>query len=84
MKRPGLQNFQAFADRFADESKKAGRRQYLVPYFISAHPGCDLKAMIDLAVFLKRNGYKPEQVCRISSPPRSTSPRACITPAWTR
>ena len=33
-----------------------------MPYFIASHPGCDLHAMIDLAVFLKRNGYRPDQV----------------------
>ena len=42
--------------------KKAGKKQYIVPYFIASHPGSDLDAMIDLAVFLKRNGYKPDQV----------------------
>jgi uncharacterized radical SAM protein YgiQ len=62
MKRPTLDNFERFEGLFRNESRKAGKKQYLVPYFISAHPGSDLKAMIDLAVFLKRNGYKPEQV----------------------
>ena len=33
-----------------------------MPYFIASHPGCDLHAMIDLALFLKRNGYRPDQV----------------------
>lgn len=62
MKRPTLDNFNRFAEQFMEESKKVGKKQYLVPYFISAHPGSDLNAMIDLAVFLKENGYKPEQV----------------------
>ena len=62
MKRPEPGTFQDFDRKFAAESAKAGKKQYLVPYFISAHPGCDLNAMIDLAVFLKNNGYKPEQV----------------------
>lgn len=62
MKRPTLDNFNRFADIFRDESKKSGKKQFLVPYFISAHPGSDLNAMIDLAVFLKEQGYKPEQV----------------------
>jgi hypothetical protein len=47
---------------FNAESAKAGKKQYIVPYFIASHPGCDLDAMIDLAVFLKRNGYRPDQV----------------------
>ena len=41
---------------------QAGKKQYLVPYFIASHPGSDLDAMIDLALFLKRNGYQPDQV----------------------
>ncbi|MFH1109737.1 MAG: YgiQ family radical SAM protein [Planctomycetota bacterium] len=62
MKRPASATFQDFDRQFRQESKKAGKEQYLVPYFISAHPGSDVKAMIDLALFLKNNGYKPEQV----------------------
>ncbi|MBI4718079.1 MAG: YgiQ family radical SAM protein [Planctomycetes bacterium] len=62
MKRPGVEDFQRFAAQFREASREAGKEQYLVPYFISAHPGSDLSAMINLAVFLKENGYKPEQV----------------------
>jgi len=62
MKKPRHNTFEDFAVKFNEESKKAGKKQYLVPYFISSHPGSDLKAMIDLAVFLKKNGYKPDQV----------------------
>ena len=43
-------------------AQQAGKQQYLVPYFIAGHPGCDLEAMIDLALFLKRTGYRPAQV----------------------
>jgi uncharacterized radical SAM protein YgiQ len=62
MKKPCNDDFEKFADSFARESKRAGKKQYLVPYFIASHPGSDLDAMIHLAVFLKRNGYKPDQV----------------------
>jgi uncharacterized radical SAM protein YgiQ len=62
MKRPAPSTFEDFGRRFQVESKRAGKKQYLVPYFISAHPGSDVNAMIDLAVFLKGHGYKPEQV----------------------
>ena len=62
MRKPGIDEFDEFATKFKDESRKAGKQQYIVPYFISSHPGSDLNAMIDLAVFLKRNGYKPDQV----------------------
>src|SRR6202041_952935 len=54
---------ESFAQEFDKASKQAGKpRQYLVPYFIASHPGSDLHSMIDLAVFLKRNGYRPDQV----------------------
>ena len=62
MKKPDIDDFDRFAQKFKEGSAKAGKDQYLVPYFISAHPGCDLDSMIHLAVFLKRNGYKPDQV----------------------
>lgn len=63
MKKPGIDNFSTFAEDFNRASREAGKpRQYLVPYFIASHPGSDLQAMIDLAIFLKRNGYRPDQV----------------------
>ncbi len=62
MKKPDIEDFKRFAEQFRRASAKSGKEQYLVPYFISAHPGCDLQAMIELAVFLKRNGYQPQQV----------------------
>jgi uncharacterized radical SAM protein YgiQ len=62
MKKPRHHTFEDFAAKFDAESKKAGKKQYIVPYFIASHPGSDLNAMIELAVFLKRNGYKPDQV----------------------
>lgn len=62
MKKPDVEEFEEFACQFAQLSAQAGKRQYLVPYFIAGHPGCDLNAMIHVAVFLKRTGYRPEQV----------------------
>ncbi|MBI5630756.1 MAG: YgiQ family radical SAM protein [Elusimicrobia bacterium] len=62
MKKPAYDTFEDFAAKFKEENRKAGKKQFLVPYFIASHPGSDLKAMIALAVFLKRNGYKPDQV----------------------
>ena len=61
MRKPATDDFEKFAEVFAEESDKAGKKQYLIPYFIASHPGSDLNAMIDLAVFLKRNGYRPDQ-----------------------
>jgi uncharacterized radical SAM protein YgiQ len=62
MRKPSNDDFEKFTDIFNAESAKAGKKQYIVPYFIASHPGSDLNAMIDLAVFLKRNGYRPDQV----------------------
>ncbi len=63
MKKPGIEDFQGFAKEFKKASERGGKpKQYLVPYFIASHPGSDINAMIDLALFLKRNGYKPDQV----------------------
>ncbi len=62
MAKPPLAVFEQFADRFKKASAAAGKPQYLVPYFMAAHPGSDLGAMIDAALFLKRSGYRIEQV----------------------
>jgi uncharacterized radical SAM protein YgiQ len=63
MKKPRNPNFEGFAKEFNKASKQAGKpKQFIVPYYIASHPGSDVHAMIDLAVFLKRNGYRPDQV----------------------
>lgn len=62
MKKPPKEAFERFAESFRRESERAGKRQYLSPYFMGSHPGSDLRAAIELAVYLKRTGYRPEQV----------------------
>src|SRR5436305_1446567 len=63
MKKPVNNNFESFAEDFKAASRAGGKpKQYLVPYYIASHPGSDLDAMIGLAVFLKLNGYRPDQV----------------------
>jgi uncharacterized radical SAM protein YgiQ len=62
MKKPDSEDYQGFAAAFQKASQKAGKKQFLVPYYIASHPGSDLNAMIDLGVFLKQNGYRPDQV----------------------
>ncbi len=69
MRKPASDDFDKFAEVFDRESKKAGKTQYIIPYYIASHPGSDLHAMIDLAVFLKRNGYRPDQVQDFSPAP---------------
>ena len=62
MKKPSTGSFEIFAERFAAASRRAGKEQYLVPYFIASHPGSGVEDMIELALYLKRHGYRPRQV----------------------
>jgi uncharacterized radical SAM protein YgiQ len=62
MRKPSTDDFEKFSEVFQRESERAGKKQYVVPYFIASHPGSDLDAMIHLAVFLKQSGYRPDQV----------------------
>ncbi|MBT5828724.1 MAG: YgiQ family radical SAM protein [Candidatus Latescibacteria bacterium] len=62
MKKPAQHTFEEFGERFKEASRKAGKDQYLVPYFIASHPGSGIEEMVELAQFLKKNGYRPEQV----------------------
>jgi uncharacterized radical SAM protein YgiQ len=62
MKKPGAQSYERFADRFSCASKQAKKDQYLVPYYISGHPGSTLESMIALALYLKKRGIRPRQV----------------------
>lgn len=62
MRKPANDDFEFFSEVFKDESQAVDKKQYLIPYFIASHPGSDVEAMINLAVFLKQNGYKPDQV----------------------
>jgi radical SAM superfamily enzyme YgiQ (UPF0313 family) len=62
MRKPANDDFEFFTEQFKDASEEAGKKQYLIPYFIASHPGSSIESMIELALFLKRNGYKPDQV----------------------
>lgn len=62
MRKPGKKSFEMFLARFRAESDRLGKRQFIVPYLISGHPGCTLADMLDLALILKKMGIKVEQV----------------------
>ncbi len=62
MKKPSKESCDRFARTFEAASKRAGKEQYLVPYFIASHPGSTVDDMIELAIFLKQRGYRPRQV----------------------
>ncbi len=62
MMKPGIGSYDRFKQLFDRFSKEAGKQQYLIPYFIAAHPGTTDHDMLNLALWLKRNGFKPDQV----------------------
>lgn len=62
MMKPGMGTYDKFKSMFEKYSKEAGKKQYLIPYFIAAHPGCEDEDMLGLAVWLKRNKYRVDQV----------------------
>ena len=62
MGKPGSKVYDAFVRKFKEINKNIGKEQYLVPYLISGHPGSDLNAAVELALYLKKTGYTPEQV----------------------
>ncbi|MBQ6706537.1 MAG: YgiQ family radical SAM protein [Clostridia bacterium] len=62
MGKPAINTYKKFQKRFYELTKSVGKKQYLVPYLMSSHPGSTIKDAINLAVFLKEEGLRPEQV----------------------
>lgn len=62
MGKPPIQTFNKFKDKFYELSRKAGKKQYLVPYLMSSHPGSTLSDAVYLAEYLYKNHMRPEQV----------------------
>jgi uncharacterized radical SAM protein YgiQ len=62
MMKPGIGAYDRFKELFDRYSEEAGKEQYLIPYFIAAHPGTTDEDMLNLALWLKRNGFRPDQV----------------------
>jgi uncharacterized radical SAM protein YgiQ len=62
MMKPGIGAYDRFKELFQRYSAEAGKEQYLIPYFIAAHPGTTDEDMLQLALWLKRNGFRPDQV----------------------
>ena len=62
MMKPGMGSYNKFKEMFDHYSKQAGKKQYLIPYFISAHPGTTDMDMVNLALWLKENDFKLDQV----------------------
>jgi uncharacterized radical SAM protein YgiQ len=62
MMKPGIGAYDRFKELFDRYTKEAGKEQYLIPYFIAAHPGTSDEDMLNLALWLKRNNFRPDQV----------------------
>ena len=62
MMKPGVAAYYRFKELFDKYSKAAGKEQYLIPYFIAAHPGTRDQDMLELALWLKKNGFRADQV----------------------
>lgn len=62
MMKPGMGSYYRFKRLFDKYSRAAGKKQYLIPYFIAAHPGCEDSDMVKLALWLKRNRFRVDQV----------------------
>jgi uncharacterized radical SAM protein YgiQ len=73
MMKPGVGTYYRFKELFDKYSKQAGKEQYLIPYFIAAHPGTRDLDMLELAVWLKKNGFRADQVQAFLPSPMATA-----------
>jgi len=73
MMKPGIATYDRFKELFERYSKEAGKEQYLIPYFIAAHPGTTDADMLELALWLKKNGFRADQVQAFLPSPMSTA-----------
>jgi radical SAM superfamily enzyme YgiQ (UPF0313 family) len=73
MMKPGIGTYDRFKALFDKYSKEAGKEQYLIPYFIAAHPGTTDEDMLELALWLKRNGFRADQVQAFLPSPMATA-----------
>src|SRR5690606_17038266 len=73
MMKPGIGAYDEFRQLFERFSREAGKEQYLIPYFIAAHPGTRDEDMMNLALWLKRNGFRADQVQAFYPSPMATA-----------
>lgn len=73
MMKPGIGSYDRFKQMFEKFSAEAGKKQYLIPYFIAAHPGTSDEDMMNLAIWLKRNGFRADQVQTFYPSPMATA-----------
>jgi uncharacterized radical SAM protein YgiQ len=73
MMKPGIGSYDKFKQMFEKFSAEAGKKQYLIPYFIAAHPGTSDEDMMNLAIWLKKNGFRADQVQTFYPSPMATA-----------
>ncbi|WP_150299754.1 YgiQ family radical SAM protein [Pseudomonas profundi] len=73
MMKPGIGSYDRFKQMFEKYTREAGKEQYLIPYFIAAHPGTTDEDMMNLALWLKRNGFRADQVQAFYPSPMATA-----------
>jgi len=73
MMKPGIGNYERFKQMFEKFSEEAGKKQFLIPYFIAAHPGTSDEDMMHLAIWLKKNGFRADQVQTFYPSPMATA-----------
>jgi uncharacterized radical SAM protein YgiQ len=73
MMKPGIGAYHRFKELFDKYSKEAGKEQYLIPYFIAAHPGTTDEDMLELALWLRKNGFRADQVQAFLPSPMATA-----------
>jgi uncharacterized radical SAM protein YgiQ len=73
MMKPGMGTYDRFKAMFEQYSREAGKQQYLIPYFIAAHPGTRDEDMMNLALWLKRNKFRADQVQTFYPSPMATA-----------
>ena len=73
MRKPGHDVYEQFQEKYRRANQETGKKQYLVPYFIVAHPGCTLKDAVKLAEYVRDMGYNPEQIQDFTPTPGSLS-----------
>ena len=73
MMKPGIGSYDKFKTLFDKFSLEAGKKQFLIPYFIAAHPGTSDEDMLHLAVWLKKNGFRADQVQTFYPSPMATA-----------
>ncbi|WP_291519873.1 DUF3362 domain-containing protein, partial [Acidovorax sp.] len=73
MMKPGIGSYDKFKQMFEKFSEEAGKKQFLIPYFIAAHPGTSDEDMMNLAIWLKKNGFRADQVQTFYPSPMATA-----------